>query len=102
MVNPWTGKEVNAIISEAPSKPDPQSFRVFMSDTLGSFAQKLGSIKPPSLLRPRLFRRAMRGLAAGLIFVYSIVFFFSVGSYFSVMFLATDLVLFYMLWLSRK
>lgn len=100
--NPWTGKRVNVQPSASQSETDIESFPFFMKTTLASVGYKLRSIKLPNPYRPKMFRKAMRLITAGLVFIYSIVFAFSFNSPLSVLFLLTDLVLFYLLWLSRR
>ncbi len=98
--NPWSGKTELAP-EEEPVKSDPEGFKVFASNSLASTGKKLVKLKPPNPFKPKFFRKAMRLISAILIFMYTIVFFFSIGNLMSAMFLATDIVLFYMLWLSR-
>ncbi len=98
--NPWSGK--TELVPEIESaKSDPEGFKVFASNSLASTGKKLFKLKPPNPFKPRFFRKAMRLISAILIFMYTIVFFFSIGNIMSIMFFATDLVLFYMIWLTR-
>ncbi len=103
MDNPWTGKSEDMKVDESASKIDSSGFTAFASDNLGSSVKKMRGFKLPSLRTgvQLMLRKIMRFISAALIFVYSIVFFFSLGNIISVMFLATDFVLLYMLWLSR-
>lgn len=100
--NPWTGTIENVEASKESAKPDPDSFQTFTAKSLSSTTQKIASIKMPNLGKHRIFRKVMRLTSAGLIFIYSIVFFFSFGNIICILFLATDLVLLYLLWLSRR
>ncbi len=99
--NPWTGKK--EVVQEAEKQPrkDDLAFTTFASDNLASGAKKMAGLKLPRLSGGKLLRKVMRFLAAALILVYSIVFFFAIGSPISIMFILTDFVLFYLLWLSR-
>lgn len=100
--NPWTGQKETVKESDLPVSKDPSSFGSFLERSLKHIGFRIGSIEPSNPFHTSLLKRIMRLSAAGLIFVYTVVFFFSIGNPIALMFLVTDLVLFYMMWLSRR
>ena len=99
--NPWTGKQ--EIVEKTPeeSKSNGSGFASFTVKSLDSSVKTVSKFKMPHISTRNIFRRFMRFMAAILVFVYSVVLIFSAGSAISLMFVATDFVLLYLIWISR-
>ena len=85
---------------EAPQS-DGSGFASFTVKSLDSSVKTLSKFKLPRISTRNILRRFMRFLAAALVFVYTVVLLFSAGSPISLMFMLTDFVLLYLIWISR-